>query len=224
MVFSKVAVHSALWLVLTMLCLGCMYIAQEAEFLGFVQIIVYTGAIMMLFLFVLMLTGRDAGDSRGRGAARPAGRCDPGRHRRRRAAGHRSAAGAVQATSPVGLEPAMADRGADRLHRRGDLHRLPVPVRADQRAADHGRDRRDGPGARRGAARRAPQPAAAGHRADAVGPDVAAARTRGVRHLVVQRHPGAAARREHRTGIGVRAGAGLRVASGWPGSTRTATR
>ena len=63
MVFSRVAVHSALWLVLTMLCLGCLYISQNAEFLGFVQIIVYTGAIMMLFLFVLMLTGRDAGDS-----------------------------------------------------------------------------------------------------------------------------------------------------------------
>jgi NADH-quinone oxidoreductase subunit J len=46
-----------------MLCLGCLYIAQDAEFLGFVQIIVYTGAIMMLFLFVLMLTGRGAGDS-----------------------------------------------------------------------------------------------------------------------------------------------------------------
>ncbi len=63
MVFAKSAVHSALWLVLTMLCLGCLYINQNAEFLGFVQIIVYTGAIMMLFLFVLMLTGRDSGDS-----------------------------------------------------------------------------------------------------------------------------------------------------------------
>src|SRR6476661_7658580 len=63
MVFSRNAVHSALWLVLTMLCLGCLYINQNAEFLGFVQIIVYTGAIMMLFLFVLMLTGRDSGDS-----------------------------------------------------------------------------------------------------------------------------------------------------------------
>jgi NADH-quinone oxidoreductase subunit J len=63
MVLARVAVHSALWLVLTMLCLGCMYILQTAEFLGFAQIIVYTGAIMMLFLFVLMLTGRDAGDS-----------------------------------------------------------------------------------------------------------------------------------------------------------------
>src|SRR5690242_5764351 len=63
MVFSRSAVHSALWLVLTMLSLGCLYINQNAEFLGFVQIIVYTGAIMMLFLFVLMLTGRDSGDS-----------------------------------------------------------------------------------------------------------------------------------------------------------------
>ncbi len=63
MVLAKVAVHSALWLVLTMLCLGFLYMAQGAQFLGFVQIIVYTGAIMMLFLFVLMLTGRDAGDS-----------------------------------------------------------------------------------------------------------------------------------------------------------------
>ena len=63
MVFAKNAVHSALWLVLTMLSLGCLYMAQGAEFLGFAQIIVYTGAIMMLFLFVLMLTGRDAGDS-----------------------------------------------------------------------------------------------------------------------------------------------------------------
>ncbi len=63
MVFAKNAVHSALWLVLSMLCIGCLYMAQGAEFLGFAQIIVYTGAIMMLFLFVLMLTGRSAGDS-----------------------------------------------------------------------------------------------------------------------------------------------------------------
>src|SRR6195952_1487580 len=63
MVFAKGAVHSALWLVLTMLCLGCLYMVEGAQFLGFAQIIVYTGAIMMLFLFVLMLTGREAGDS-----------------------------------------------------------------------------------------------------------------------------------------------------------------
>jgi NADH-quinone oxidoreductase subunit J len=56
-------VHSALWLVLTMLCLGVFYIVQAGPFIGMVQIIVYTGAIMMLFLFVLMLVGRDASDA-----------------------------------------------------------------------------------------------------------------------------------------------------------------
>jgi NADH-quinone oxidoreductase subunit J len=46
-----------------MLSLGVLYMVQQAPFLGFVQIIVYTGAIMMLFLFVLMLVGRDSSDS-----------------------------------------------------------------------------------------------------------------------------------------------------------------
>ena len=63
MIFAKNAVHSALFLVLTMLSLGVIYMIQQAPFLGFVQIIVYTGAIMMLFLFVLMLVGRDSSDS-----------------------------------------------------------------------------------------------------------------------------------------------------------------
>ncbi|MEV4703587.1 NADH-quinone oxidoreductase subunit J [Actinoplanes sp. NPDC049316] len=63
MVLARNAVHSALWLVVTMLCLGFLYVINSAPFLGMVQIIVYTGAIMMLFLFVLMLVGRDASDS-----------------------------------------------------------------------------------------------------------------------------------------------------------------
>jgi NADH-quinone oxidoreductase subunit J len=63
MVLSRNAVHSALWLVLTMLSLGVFYVVQDAPFLGAVQIIVYTGAIMILFLFVLMLVGRDSSDS-----------------------------------------------------------------------------------------------------------------------------------------------------------------
>jgi NADH-quinone oxidoreductase subunit J len=46
-----------------MLSLGVFYVVQEAPFLGAVQIIVYTGAIMILFLFVLMLVGRDSSDS-----------------------------------------------------------------------------------------------------------------------------------------------------------------
>jgi len=63
MVFARSAVHSALMLVTTMFCLAILYIVQGAPFLGFVQIIVYTGAVMMLFLFVLMLVGRDSSDS-----------------------------------------------------------------------------------------------------------------------------------------------------------------
>jgi NADH-quinone oxidoreductase subunit J len=63
LVFAKNAVHCALWLVITMLSVGCMYLTQGAQFLGFAQIIVYTGAIMMLFLFVLMLTGRESHDA-----------------------------------------------------------------------------------------------------------------------------------------------------------------
>ncbi|MEU9505915.1 NADH-quinone oxidoreductase subunit J [Micromonospora sp. NPDC048170] len=63
MVVARNAVHSALWLVLTMLCLGVFYVLQSGPFLGMAQMIVYTGAIMMLFLFVLMLVGRDASDS-----------------------------------------------------------------------------------------------------------------------------------------------------------------
>jgi NADH-quinone oxidoreductase subunit J len=63
MVLARNAIHSALLLVVTMLCLGVFYMVQAGPFIGFVQIIVYTGAIMMLFLFVLMLVGRDSADS-----------------------------------------------------------------------------------------------------------------------------------------------------------------
>ena len=63
MIFVRNAVHSALMLILTMFCLAVFYIVGQAPFLGFVQIIVYTGAVMMLFLFVLMLVGRDSSDS-----------------------------------------------------------------------------------------------------------------------------------------------------------------
>jgi NADH-quinone oxidoreductase subunit J len=63
MVGSRRAVHSALWLASTMISLAVLYIMQGAVFLGVVQIVVYTGAVMMLFLFVLMLVGVDASDS-----------------------------------------------------------------------------------------------------------------------------------------------------------------
>ncbi|WP_100447803.1 NADH-quinone oxidoreductase subunit J [Glycomyces xiaoerkulensis] len=63
LVMARSAIHGALMLALTMICLAVFYIMQSAPFLGFVQIMVYTGAIMMLFLFVLMLFGRDSRDS-----------------------------------------------------------------------------------------------------------------------------------------------------------------
>ena len=55
MLLVKKAVHSALLLAWVMVSLAIFYIAQEALFLGIVQIVVYTGAVMMLFLFILML-------------------------------------------------------------------------------------------------------------------------------------------------------------------------
>jgi len=63
LVASRKAVHSALWLAVTMIGLAILYVAQDAPFLGVVQVIVYTGAVMMLFLFVIMLVGVDASDS-----------------------------------------------------------------------------------------------------------------------------------------------------------------
>ncbi len=63
MLLVKKAVHSALLLAWIMITLAFFYIAQGALFLGIVQIVVYTGAVMMLFLFILMLVGVDASDS-----------------------------------------------------------------------------------------------------------------------------------------------------------------
>lgn len=57
------AVYSALCLAATMVSLAVMYMAQGAVFLGVGQIVVYTGAVMMLFLFVVMLIGVESSDS-----------------------------------------------------------------------------------------------------------------------------------------------------------------
>jgi NADH-quinone oxidoreductase subunit J len=61
--FVRKAVHAALLLAVVMISLAILYLVQGAPFLFAVQIIVYTGAILMLFLFVLMLVGVDASDS-----------------------------------------------------------------------------------------------------------------------------------------------------------------
>jgi NADH-quinone oxidoreductase subunit J len=59
------AVHAALFLVVNFFCLAVMYLLLDAPFLFSVQIIVYAGAIMVLFLFVIMLLGVDRTEVRG---------------------------------------------------------------------------------------------------------------------------------------------------------------
>ncbi len=61
--FVRKAVHAAMLLAVVMISLAILYAGLEAPFLFAVQIIVYTGAILMLFLFVVMLVGVDASDS-----------------------------------------------------------------------------------------------------------------------------------------------------------------
>ena len=63
MILVRRAVHCAIMLAVVMLCLATMYAMLGAPFLAFVQIIVYTGAVLMLFLFVLMIVGVTAADS-----------------------------------------------------------------------------------------------------------------------------------------------------------------
>ena len=63
MLLVKKAVHSAILMAFVMVILAIFYIAQDAAFLGIVQVVVYTGAVMMLFLFILMLVGVDSSDS-----------------------------------------------------------------------------------------------------------------------------------------------------------------
>ncbi|WP_297590384.1 NADH-quinone oxidoreductase subunit J [uncultured Mobiluncus sp.] len=60
---SNRAVHAAVYMVAMMVCVAGIYFSVGAEFLGAVQIVVYTGAIMMMFLFVIMLVGVQAVDS-----------------------------------------------------------------------------------------------------------------------------------------------------------------
>lgn len=55
MIFSKSAVHSVLAFLFAMLCVAACYLAQQAEFLGVAQLLVYAGGIVVLFLFVVML-------------------------------------------------------------------------------------------------------------------------------------------------------------------------
>jgi NADH-quinone oxidoreductase subunit J len=110
LVLARSAVHAALLLAVVMLSLAAFYTAEDAPFLAVVQVVVYTGAVLMLFLFVLMLVGVDSADSlvetlRGqRGAAIVIG------------LGFAvllvaALAGTLGSFAPAGLSDAQADKG-----------------------------------------------------------------------------------------------------------------
>jgi NADH-quinone oxidoreductase subunit J len=73
MVTTKNVVHGALYLVITLAMVGAGYLVMAAEFVAWVQIVIYVGAIVVLLLFALMLTkapiGREALDNQQRGIA-----------------------------------------------------------------------------------------------------------------------------------------------------------
>ena len=143
-VLSRKAVHSALFIALTMINLAVLYVAQDAPFLGMVQVIVYTGAVMMLFVFVLMVVGVDASDSLVETLK-----------------GQRALAGvafvgflglllagitdSLSGTTVVGLTEANAEHGGN-VQGIGvaDLHPLPAGLRGHLSAADHRGGRGDG--------------------------------------------------------------------------------
>ena len=148
-----------------MICLAVLYAVQDAPFLGAVQIIVYTGAILMLFLFVLMLVGVDASDSLVetiRGPAAAGGRSSAccfgvvaGRRRRPGRARH-GRSGSTTANADGNVAGARATA----------VHPLRLRLRGHHRAADHRRARRDGARPPRAAHAQA-DPARPGRAADA---------------------------------------------------------
>jgi len=60
MLISRNPVNSALWLILNLFCVAGLYLTVNAEFIAVIQVLVYAGAIMVLFLFVIMLLNLSA--------------------------------------------------------------------------------------------------------------------------------------------------------------------
>ncbi len=151
----------------TMIILAVFYLANGAYFLGIVQIIVYTGAIMMLFLFVVMLVGVTAADSLKetlKGQRWLAAGCALG-------FGILLIAGIGNASS-LHVQRARRGQRPARRQRRGTrqphLHQVRLRLRDHRRPADHGDGRRDGAHAPR-AHRTGQDPAGAGRAARARG-------------------------------------------------------
>lgn len=139
-ILMKRAVHSALSLAGTMIVLAVFYLANGAYFLGVVQIVVYTGAIMMLFLFVVMLVGVTAADSlketlkgqRWLAAAAGLG------------FGILLIAGIGNASLKEFNGLGEANAGGNVQGGGAHLHQVRLRLRGHRRAADHGGGRRDG--------------------------------------------------------------------------------
>ena len=153
MLLMRNAVHSALFLIVNFFCLALFYLILGAPFLFAVQIIVYAGAIMVLFLFVIMLLGVD-------------GREDL---RERRLIAQRPLAIALGVAFVLEVFFAVrasigfsryAPAGFDKVNEGGNTQALArvlfqqvlLPVRGDLDPADHRGDRGDGPGSAEGAA------------------------------------------------------------------------
>ncbi len=193
LLFAKKAVHAAICVALVMVILGVFYIVQGAEFLGIVQVFVYTGAVMMLFLFVLMLVGVDSSDSLVetiKGQRRPARPV----LRPRRPAVRRDRLGhpaGPEVPDAVNEDPGNVTGIAD-----ADLRQVRLGLRGHQRPADHRRARRDGAGAPRAAGREG-HPAGGSQRRfrRARARPGRPARPRRLRAAQRGRHPGPAARR-----------------------------
>ena len=125
MILVRHAVHCALMLAVVMLCLAVMYAMQGAPFLAFVQVIVYTGAVLMLFLFVVMLIGTNSSGVAGRGDQGSAAVGGAGRHRPRGPAHRRHRARGDRHGGPG--DQRQQHRQPDRPGA-ADLHHLRVPV------------------------------------------------------------------------------------------------
>ena len=121
-VTRKSPVAAALWLVTTMFCLAALYVLLDAQFIGAIQVLVYAGAIMVLFLFVIMLLNLGHPSRAGR---------------RARALGWKLAAGAV------GLALlAQVVRARRRAQRPGDARRCRSGFVARTGRATRARSRR----------------------------------------------------------------------------------
>lgn len=65
MLIARNPVSSALWMIMTLFAIACLYITLNAQFIGVIQVLVYAGAIMVLFLFVIMLLNLESMPSLG---------------------------------------------------------------------------------------------------------------------------------------------------------------